>query len=487
LFVLTAVVFMRVIGCDFLNHDDPDYVADNPHVRSGLSVDNAVWAATSLNGGVSYWHPLTWLSHQADCALFGLNPAAHHLTNLWWHVANTLMVLALMRRLGWKGPAGFLGAAVFGVHPLHVESVAWIAERKDVLYGFWWLAAAYGYVRFRQEGQQRWYWGALGCFAMGLLSKPTAVTLPIVLVLLEWTAERCADLRFSRDSIAQASGAMSQWWNLASRSVRLLWPFMLLAAGSGLVTLAGQHALGALPSLAALPLSDRSDNALVSYGIYLEKVFWPSGLCVSYVCSRPYSPGAVLTAAGILVAISCLTYWGSRSQPWLLAGWLWFVLTLAPNIGLVQAGAQSWADRYMYLPLIGVLLMIPAVGEMIAKRIRPQALCCLATVAVLCLSLVSIRQVTFWRNSTTLFTRAVEIDRQNWMAQLGLGMALTQERRFDEARPHLELALALSGHASEVQKRLDVYYRLRGLVSWHDTTGQPAPALARGHPSDHVH
>ena len=467
LLACTLLVYLKAASFDFVLHDDPEYVYANPHVRSGLSVENVGWAFRTLHGGISYWHPVTWLSHQADCQFFGLRPGAHHLTNVWLHAANTLWVWLIARQLRLGRRSGSFIAGLFALHPLHVESVAWISERKDVLYGFFWLASLSLYLRFRERGSWIMYATALGSFGLALMSKPTAITLPLILLLLEGLAARTGALSAFRKQHAQAN----EEFRSGKRRAAILLPFILLALVSGMITWTAQTSLGAVPSLERWPLPDRIDNAIVSYGTYLAKALIPTGLSVSYIQLESHDWTLVLTAAVFLVSVTTAACLARRRMPWVSAGWGWFLLTLLPNIGLIQAGPQCRADRYTYLPLLGVFIALTTVGKSLLIRWKAIGTGEGLGLAVLGLcGVLSFQQLQYWRESAALFARAVALQGNNWVARLGLGMALTQERRFDEALLHLQYARTLPGNAAETERRLAVCYQWMG-----------NPDLARDH------
>ena len=305
------------------------------------------WAFTAVYA--AYWHPLTWLSLALDCEWFGMNAGGHHAVNVLLHVANTVLLFLVLRRMTGATWRSACVAALFGVHPLHVESVAWVAERKDVLSGLFWMLAMWGYVRYVERPTRGRYAVVVGWYAMGLMAKPMVVTLPFVLLLLDyWPLGRT---RWSPSVVGN---------NAPLRFGELVWekvPLFALAAVSCGVTIWAQHSGGAISSLERLPLGPRMANAVVSYVRYMEKAVWPSGLAVFYPY-RAWSPGAVIVAGAILVAVSGVVIRRARRDPHLAVGWFWFLGTLVPVIGLVQVGGQSMADRYTYLPLIGLTIML---------------------------------------------------------------------------------------------------------------------------------
>jgi hypothetical protein len=354
LVVLTVVAYSGVRHLQFVPLDDQGYVYENPHVTAGLTAAGLRWALTT--GDQANWHPLTWLSHMLDVQLFGVNAGYHHLTSLAIHTLNTLLLFFLLARTTAALGRSACVAAMFAVHPLHVESVAWIAERKDVLSTFFWLLTMGAYVWYaRAPGRWR-YAAVVAGLVLGLMSKPMLVTLPFVLLLLDvWPVGRfslAGGQPGSRHADARAARART-----ALALVREKIPLFILAACSIVITLLVQARGGAVRSIEILPIGVRVDNALTSYVMYLAKAVWPSGLAVFYPYNTSIHFGQWCGALAILAAITWLVIRARRSRPYLLVGWLWYLGTLVPVIGLVQVGTQSMADRYTYVPLIGVFVM----------------------------------------------------------------------------------------------------------------------------------
>ncbi len=350
--LMTLLVFLPAAWYQFVNYDDTDYIAENPNVKSGLNWPNVKWAFTTFYAG--NWHPLTWLSHQADCEFFGLKAGAHHLINVLIHAVNSALVFALIWRLTSRLWPSAMVAALFAWHPLHVESVAWIAERKDVLSAFFALLSLLSYVRFARENRRRYLWFALIFFALGLLAKPMIVTLPFVFLLLDfWPLKRMA-IGWESDGISP--GTKSHHVKILSMA-REKWPFFLLSAVACAATILAQKSGGAVMTLGRVPLQSRIDNAPIAAVTYLRKFFWPSDLGAIYLLDQKHVWQAIL-AISLLVLISVVAWRWRCSKPYVIIGWLWFLGTLVPVIGLVQVGAQSMADRYTYLPSVGFFLAI---------------------------------------------------------------------------------------------------------------------------------
>jgi tetratricopeptide (TPR) repeat protein len=420
--LVTLLVYLPVGRHDFVNYDDTDYVTENSFVKSGLTWVDAKWAFIAFHSG--NWHPITWLSHMADCEFFGLNPGAHHFVNALLHAANVALLFILFLRLtGLFWPAAF-NAALFAWHPLHVESVAWISERKDVLSTFFELLALLCYARFAEKskalssssvlGSARnskpdvFYTLALAMFALGLMSKPMIVTLPFVMLLLDYWPLR----RFSPSTFCLAF--------LLEK-----WPFFLLAAISCVITFLAQRAGAAVVSLEIIPLHLRLENALVAYPSYLLKLFWPENLAVIYPLPKLYPLWQLMLAIAALIFISWLV-WYARKFAYLPVGWLWFLGTLLPVIGIVQVGSQAMADRYSYFPSIGIFIAVAfGVNDMENRYQFPKIALTMAAVLMLagCLFLAE-NQLGYWHDSEALFRHALAVTKNNDIAHLNLGAAL---------------------------------------------------------------
>jgi hypothetical protein len=387
----TLAVFWQVLGHDFVNYDDPDYVYRNPNVQSGITLSSIKWAFTT--GHAANWHPLTWLSHMLDWQLFGDNPGWHHLTNLFLHIANTLLLFAVLKRMTnalWR--SAFVAAA-FALHPLHVESVAWVAERKDVLSTLFWMLTIAAYLRYLERPGTGRYLLTLLIFALGLMAKPMLVTLPFVLLLLDyWPLGR-----FQFGQIVKSVGQQSRkslnafsHWKLSRHLLLEKVPLFALSAISSIVTFLVQRTAGAVTSVETLPLKLRIANTFVSYLTYIQKMVWPSRLAMFY----PYPDKTDLiwqtvVFALLLLIISLGVIWLMRRRRYLLTGWLWYLGTLVPVIGLVQVGDQALADRYTYVPLTGLFIIIAwGVPDLIAKwRFRKHALAASAIAVLLAWSI----------------------------------------------------------------------------------------------------
>jgi tetratricopeptide (TPR) repeat protein len=417
LFLLVAAVFLPAVTDHFITYDDPVYVTENAHVTGGLTWENVRWAFTSTEA--SNWHPLTWISHMADCQLFGLRARGHHLTSVLLHAMNSVLLFLVLRRMSHATWRSLFVAALFGLHPLHVESVAWISERKDVLSTTFGMLVLWAYARRaelaagRRTGTARFYALAMLFFALGLMCKQMLVTLPCVLLLLDyWPLGRFA-----------GPSARSRWFLLAEKI-----PFVALSIAASAVTLFAQASGGAVATVEDFPWSVRIGNALVTYCGYLGKCFAPARLAIFYPSFAESPPlSATLMAGALVVGVTATSVILVRRRPYLLVGWLWFVGTLVPVIGLVQVGGQSMADRYTYVPMIGVFIMVAwgAVDASQSLGIGPRALSLAGCVALVALCAVTIRQLGYWRDGARLFRHAAAVTDNNWVAHANLYATLS--------------------------------------------------------------
>ncbi len=416
--VLVLGVYWQVGGHAFVVMDDGEYVFQNPVVARGLTLDGISWALTTFH--FSNWHPLTWLSHMTDVSLFGLDAGWHHRVNLLFHLLNTeLLFLVLWRMTGGMWQSAFV-AALFGVHPLHVESVAWVSERKDVLSTLFWILTMGAYLRYvRRPGAGR-YVPVAASLALGLMCKPMLVTLPFVLLLLDW---------WPLGRLAPADAPHVPPWRVSvpvlARLAREKIPLFVLSAAACAATYLAQQKGGAVTSVELYPPGLRLANATVSYVTYLRKLVWPSSLSVFYPHPAALPPWEVWGSAALLLAVTAAAAWQRRRRPYLAVGWLWYAGTLVPVIGLVQVGAQASADRYTYVPLIGIFLAVawgvpPALSGLRLRRVLSGAL---AAVSLTALSTAAWVQAGHWRDSVTLFSRAEAVTEGNWLALNNLGAA----------------------------------------------------------------
>ena len=424
--LLTFVVYLPVHKHEFMRYDDDVYVTNNPEVQSGLSWQGIKWAFVTDHG--ANWHPLTWLSLMLDCELFGVKPGPLHLVNVLFHIANTLLLFIVFNRMTkalWQ--SAFI-AALFALHPLHVESVAWIAERKDVLSTLFWLLTMLAYVRYVERSSAGRYILALIFFALGLLAKPMLVTLPFVLLLLDyWPLDRFSNSRFSiRNSIIEKL------------------PFFFLSILSSVITFVVQQKGGAVFSGDIVPFNVRLANAICSYFVYIEKMFWPVRLAVLYPYSiHGISLVKVLLSATILVLITVLVLCNYRRRKYLIVGWLWYLGTLVPVIGIVQVGVQAFADRYTYVPLTGLFIMCAFASADLLKNVpfKKYILATSATIILLACTILTTVQLIYWKDSGLLFERALAVTENNVHILNNYGNALGAMGRHKEAAKVLEQAV----------------------------------------------
>ncbi|GIW43550.1 MAG: O-GlcNAc transferase [Candidatus Binatia bacterium] len=447
---------------EFLLYDDNEYVSEHPVIRRGLSWEGIVYVFTQPHHAT--WHPLTGLSHLLDVTLFGLSAPAHLAVNLAFHIANALLLFALWWRLLDSAAVSFWIAAAFALHPLHVESVAWVSERKDVLSTCLALLATHAYVGWvRQPTGWRW-WSVAGWYVAALLAKPMVVTLPLLLLLLDfWPLRRTQAQR----------PWFEQWWRLAREKTALF----VLAFAFGVITIAAQTSRGAVEPLAASPLSFRLANACLAYALYLRDLVWPLGLAVFYP-RRAVSGTELALAISVLAATTTIAWVWRRRCPWLWVGWLWYVIALAPVAGLVQAGDQARADRFTYLALTGIFV---AVGwqtrEWVARgRWAARGSCVAGMVLIGWWSARTAVQVRYWRNTETLFRHALEVTENNHVAHANLGADLLRQGRVDEAFFHLDRALAIRPYDPLARLSLGAAYAARG--QWNEALDNYRQVLA---------
>jgi hypothetical protein len=456
LLALTAVAYLPVWDNDLVDFDDEVYITRVPQVTGGLTWQGFRWAWT--NDEAPYRIPITWLSLQFDAHWFSartsegaviLSPAAFHGQNLFWHGGSALLLFGLCRRLAGRcagvPPAGarwgsFLVAALFAVHPMHVESVAWAVERKDVLSVFFGLLTLWAYLRYLEDPGWKWYLALVTAYLLSLLSKPMLITLPFVLLLLDyWPLRRLA--------AAPAPAGKAPRPVLGPLVLEKM-PLFALAAGVAVLTMATREEHGAVVPLSVLPLSARVANALTAYDWYLTSTFWPLRLGVLYPHPHHnWSPGAAFAGAATLLSLTALALWQVGRRPWLIVGWLWFVGTLVPVIGLAQGGAQSWADRFSYWPHIGLFVAVVwGAGELAGRFCIPAAVVRAAGVLVLgSLAALTWVQVGYWRDSLTLWERALAVTENNDRAHERAALCYRKLGRLDEANFH-------SGAAYRIQR-----------------------------------
>jgi tetratricopeptide (TPR) repeat protein len=424
LVAITFAAYSGVLSSGFVKFDDNVYVTENARVLEGLNAKTAAWALTSTEE--SNWHPLTWLSHLLDVSLFGLDAGMHHLTSLLLHAANAVLLFLLLQRMTGALWRSALASALFAVHPLHVESVAWIAERKDVLCTLFWLLTTAAWVRYTAAKSAARYALVIALFALGLMAKPMLVTLPVTLLLLDvWPLHRKGPL--------------------TTRLIEKA-PLFAMSAASSVVTFVVQQRGGAVQTLLSMTFGERIANAAVSYVSYIEKTVWPAGLAVFYPFVKNIPAWRVAGATVVLIVVTAAAVRLRARMPYLAFGWLWYLATVVPVIGLVQVGGQSMADRYSYAPLIGIFV---AAAWGLAELARSNATARFAASGAAALAIAACvaatrAQVAHWSDSTALFERALAVTKDNWLAHNDLGLVLFEAGKTDESIPHYVEALRIT-------------------------------------------
>jgi len=420
--ILTVITFWSLKDCGFINFDDAVYVYKNAYVQSGLNWNSVIRAFSSdmlIADFSGHWHPLTWLSLMLDYQIFGLNPKGFHLMNLLFHVMNTLLLFLILRRMTktlW--PSAFV-ACLFAIHPLHVESVAWIVERKDVLSTFFWMLTMGAYSYYVEHPGFRRYFFVLLFFVLGLMTKPMLITIPFVLLLLDyWPLQRFQEIKpdhkIQPGEVKKPADSEYKWPLIYP----MLWekiPLFVLAILSSLVTYFAAQNTGFVRSIEAFPISVRIGNAFVSYIAYIGKMIWPSNLAVLYPYRESLVPWQVLGSVSLLIVITLAVIWRAKRSPYLATGWLWYIGTLVPVIGIVQVGNQAMADRYTYIPLTGLFIMVAwGVPDLLRKwNYRKEILLASSALSILCLSIITWIQVGYWQNSITLFSHTLKVTDNN--------------------------------------------------------------------------
>ena len=468
LVVITLGVYNQVNHHPFVNYDDDRYVTENPHVRAGLTWQTFTWALTATEQ--ANWHPLTWMSHALDCQLFRLNPAGHHLTNLLLHALNVvLLFLLLVWGTGRTGPALFV-AALFALHPINVESVAWVAERKNMLSTLFFLLALGAYGWYTLKPDWRRYLAVTTMFVLGLMSKPMVITLPCVLLLLDyWPLNRIVGWSAPGSVLRIKPAAFS-------RLVLEKIPLLALSAASAVLTMQAQQRGGAMRSTVQFPLGVRIENAIVAYAMYLWKMVWPARLAPLY----PHPGDSLGTwqvgVSSLVLCVITAACWRFRAKGYPLAGWFWFLGMLVPVIGLIQVGDQAMADRYAYLPLIGVFAILAfGLADLRAQgRVATAVPLIFAACVLVALAAVTYRQIDYWSSNYDLWSHTLAVTDKNFIAQDNLGGALVLLDRAEEAYPHFQLAVEINPRDPMSHTNLGVYLqehgRLQEAVEQYETT-----------------
>ncbi len=472
LFLVLAVwaVFGQTLHHDFVNYDDTAYVYENRHVLTGLTPENLSWALTAVHMG--NWHPLVWLSFMIDYELHGLKAGLFHLTNVLLHIANTLLLLVVLRRMGGGIWRSLFVAALFALHPLHVESVAWVTERKDVLSALFWMLTMWGYLRYVERPGAARYLTALLFFALGLMAKPMLMTLPAVLLLLDWWPLGRIDIsgvysfaggKKEKSEVRQPTRgaqsvkvcAMAGTFSPARICLEKL-PFIVLSLASLSITFIAQYQAGYVASLQNISLGSRIANAFIAYVLYLWKMLWPSYLYIPYLYSGMQPWWEIIGACCVLAGVTFAAVKEIRRRGYFLFGWLWYLGTLIPVIGFVQVGAQTMADRYTYIPLIGIFIIIAwGAAELCGGWRYRRAVLGSATGAILTGLLAGAYvQTGYWKDSISLWTHTLSCTSENYVAHNNLGLALVEQGKFSEAIEHYERTLQLNPNYAETHNNL---------------------------------
>jgi tetratricopeptide (TPR) repeat protein len=460
LIVIILAVYMQVGNHQFLNFDDEVYVTRNAHITSGITGKNIIWAFTSFDE--ANWHPITWLSHMTDVRFYGLSPRGHHLTNVAIHtVSSVLLLLLLFRLTGAPWQSSFV-AFLFALHPLHVESVAWVAERKDVLSALFWFLTLLFYAEYVARRKPALYILALFSFVLGLMSKPMLVTLPVVMLLMDFWP-------LGRYQHAQRQG-LRQYFGRATALVKEKIPFFLCSFTSGMVTIYAQHESGAVQGLNVLSYRFRIENALIAYVKYIAKTFWPRDLAAFYPYPLSIPLWQVICSLLLLFLLSVVAVRMRQRHPYLAVGWFWFLVTLVPVSGLLQVGSQSMADRYSYIPLVGLFIVAAWGGAELAKGLqhRQGILALLAGAAITASALLTWQQLGYWRDSISLYQHTLQVTTGNYVIHNHLGLALADKGELESAIQEYQKALLIS------PKFMEAHYNLgNALVS----KGNPDAAI----------
>ncbi|MCY7377071.1 MAG: tetratricopeptide repeat protein [Pyrinomonadaceae bacterium] len=425
---LCLIIYAQTFGFDFINLDDNEYVYENPFVSGGVNLVNFKWALTAFHS--SNWHPLTWLSHQLDASFFGLNAGGHHAVNVVFHIINSILLFVVVNKLTnafWK--SAFV-AALFAVHPAHVESVAWIAERKDVLSTLFWLLTIFFYIRWTKNvGDKKFYWLSIVLFALGLASKPMLVTMPFTLILLDyWALER-----FEK-------------WNLPTLLplIKEKIPYFLLTIVSAVITIFAQKSGGAIQTIETISLSDRLFNAVLAYAKYVVMFFYPANLGVWYPFDNNFNYAQIIISIVFLLAATVVCLWQIKTRKYLFVGWFWFLGTLVPVIGILQVGRQSLADRYTYISFIGLSIAFVWLFAEFFERFKldKKVIAAVCAVVLLAFTALAFRQTSFWQTSETIYVKTLAVSDKNYLVKNNLCNYLEKKNRLAEATAQCSAAIA---------------------------------------------
>ena len=428
--VLIIWIYEPVRSYEFIDYDDNIYVFDNPVIQKGFSVKNIIWAFGDVR--IGHWHPLTWLTHMLDWQLFGKNAGGHHWTNVIFHIFNSILLFLIMRRMTGEDYKSFFVAALFAIHPLNVESVAWVAERKNLLSMFMGLLTISAYIHYLDKTTLTRYLILVLCFTAGLLSKPILVTLPFVLLLLDfWPLNRMRNIDLQVALPMKAIQPQTLCYLLKEKT-----PLFILSLCSMIVTIYAAHQGSALRDFAGFPWDVRVANAFVSYVVYINKLFWPSGLAVFYPYREIMPFWHIMFAIMAILSMTLFVIWNARLYPYLAVGWLWYLVTNVPTIGIIQVGFQSMADRYVYIPAIGLFIMLAwGVPDLFRRSGWPKRVYVLPAFAiVIALAFIASLQVQYWQNSFRLFSHAIAVTKNNTVALHGLGNVFLSHNDLERAK-----------------------------------------------------
>ena len=467
LVLILLLVFGQVRNFDFVNYDDQKYVYENHHVLNGLTSDSITWAFTNCYFG--YWQPVTWISLMLDCQLFGAVPGRMHLVNLFFHMANTLLLLMVLRKMtGSLWPCVFVAAA-FAIHPMHVESVAWISERKDVLSAFFLLITLAAYTSYVERPSVYRYLTALVFFVLGLMAKPMMVTLPFVLLLLDYWPLK----RFELPGSVKPSGcqpkqpvAVSDRRCSLYRLILEKVPFLIISAISGIIAFVTQKAGAIIVDTQTIPFKDRIGSIFYSYAVYMEKLFWPVNLAVPYSFDTGGNISWVRLILCVLITagVTFFVLYFGRTRKYLPVGWFWFIGTLVPVIGIVRFTGASYADRFTYIPYIGLFIMLAwGLSDLLSKWPYRRAILGLSMVIVSAvLGFCSYQQVRYWSSSVSLFSHTINVTQNNWLAYYNLGSAYSKLGRLQEAIELYQQTIRINPGYAEAYNNLGLAYNSLG-------------------------
>jgi len=455
LVIITLLVYLKSADNGFLSFDDSDYITGNPPVASGITGNNIMWAFTTTHS--ANWHPLTWLSHMTDVQLYGMNPRGHHLTNIIIHALSSTLLFLLFFRLTSALWQSFFVAALFALHPLHVESVAWAAERKDVLSALFLFLTLFAYAGFVKEKKTTCYLLTLLLFALGLMSKPMLVTVPLMMMLMDYWPLKRYQQNGSALTAQQLSGRVTA---LAREKI----PFFLCSLLSAIITIYAQGTGGAITNMQTMPPGFRLENSLIAYATYLGKTVWPHNLAVLYPIPASYPLWQVSGAVVTVLILTALSLRVVRRYPYIPAGWFWYLFTLLPVIGLIQVGNQSMADRYTYIPHIGIFIIIAWGFSDLTERVRyRKAITALLASAVLIVSsLLTWQQIGYWKDDFSLYSHTLQVTEGNYVINTNLGTVYQRAGDLDAAIGEYRTAIEIKPDFFNAHYNLGVALATRG-------------------------